>query len=249
MSKNGYVHSIETFGSVDGPGIRFVLFLQGCTLRCKYCHNPDSWKLNTGKVMTVDEVVTEVLKYREFIDASGGGITASGGEPLIQLPFLIELFKACKKHNIHTNIDTSGGIKLTKRNTQLLDELLTYTDLIMLDIKLMNPEGHKDLIGIPNEHILDFGRYVAKSKIPLWIRRVIVPGLSDSEQDLKATADYIKELNNFGIVEKIETLPYHPLGEHKWAEIGLAYPLKDWRIPTKEEVAKAEEILKAGLEH
>lgn len=248
MSKTGYVHSIETFGSVDGPGIRFVLFLQGCTLRCKYCHNPDSWKLNSGKVMTVDEVVTEVLKYREFFDASGGGITASGGEPLIQLPFLIELFKACKKNNIHTNIDTSGGIKLTNRNIELLDELLNFTDLIMLDIKLMDSLQHKDLIGIPNEHILDFGRYVAKSKTPLWIRRVIVPGLSDSEQDLKATAAYIKELNELGIVEKIEALPYHPLGVHKWSEIGLEYPLKNQRIPTKEEVTKAEEILKAGLE-
>jgi len=248
MSKTGYVHSIETFGSVDGPGIRFVLFLQGCTLRCKYCHNPDSWKLNSGKVMTVDEVITEVLKYREFFDASGGGITASGGEPLIQLPFLIELFKACKKNNIHTNIDTSGGIKLTNRNIELLDELLNFTDLIMLDIKLMDSLQHKDLIGIPNEHILDFGRYVAKSKTPLWIRRVIVPGLSDSEQDLKATAAYIKELNELGIVEKIEALPYHPLGVHKWSEIGLEYPLKNQRIPTKEEVTKAEEILKAGLE-
>ena len=247
MSKIGHIHSIETFGNVDGPGIRFILFLQGCTLRCKYCHNRDSWKINAGKEMTVDEVMTEVLKYREFFDASGGGITVSGGEPLIQLPFLIDLFKACKKNDIHTNIDTSGGIMLTNRNTELLNELLTYTDLIMLDVKLMDPEGHKELAGIPNEHILDFGRYVAKSKTPIWIRRVIIPGLSDSEEDLKATAAYIKELNELGIVEKIEAIPYHPLGEHKWAKFGLEYPLKGQRTPTKEEVEKAENILKTGL--
>lgn len=247
MSKIGHVHSIETFGNVDGPGIRFILFLQGCTLRCKYCHNRDSWKLKEGKEMTVDEMMTEVLKYREFFDASGGGITVSGGEPIIQLPFLIELFKECKKHGIHTNIDTSGGITLTDRNTELLDQLLKYTDLIMLDVKLMDPEGHKELIGVPNKHILDFGRYIAKSKTPIWIRRVIVPGLSDSEEDLKATAAYIKELNQLGTVEKVEVLPYHPMGESKWEELGLKYPLKGQRAPTKEEVKRAEEILQTGL--
>lgn len=248
MSKIGRIYSIETFGNVDGPGIRFILFLQGCTLRCKYCHNRDSWKLNAGKQMTVDEVLTEVLKYREFFDASGGGITVSGGEPLIQLPFLIELFKACKEQGIHTNIDTSGGIKLNNRNIELLNELLIYTDLMMLDVKLMDPEGHKELIGVPNDYILEFGRYVAKSKTPLWIRRVLVPGLTDAEDDLQATAAYIKELNQIGNVEKVEILPYHPMGESKWAELGFEYPLKGQPTPTKEEVKKAEEILKAGLE-
>jgi len=248
MSKIGYIHSIETFGNVDGPGIRFILFLQGCTLRCKYCHNRDSWKLNAGKEMTVDEVLKEVLKYREFFDASGGGITVSGGEPLIQLPFLIHLFKACKKYGIHTNIDTSGGILLTKRTAPLLAELLEYTDLVMFDVKLMDPKGHKELIGTPNKHILAVGRFVANSGTPLWIRRVIVPGLSDSEEDLKATAEYIKELNKIGTVEKVEVLAYHPMGEHKWDELGLEYPLKGQRTPTKEEVVRAEKILKAGLE-
>jgi len=248
MSQVGYVHSIETFGNVDGPGIRFILFLQGCTLRCKYCHNRDSWKLQSGKEMTVDEVMAEVLKYREFFDASGGGITVSGGEPIIQLAFLIELFKACKTHGIHTNIDTSGGIKLTERNKLLIDELLTFTDMIMLDVKLMDPEGHKDLIGVPNSHILDFGRYIAKTGTTLWIRRVLVPGLTDSEADLIATAEYIKELNQLGNVERIDVLPYHPMGEAKWEELGYEYPLKGQRVPTKEEVIIAEQILKAGLE-
>jgi len=248
MSTIGYVHSIETFGNVDGPGIRFILFLQGCTLRCQYCHNRDAWKINAGKEMTVDEVITEVLKYREFFDASGGGITVSGGEPLIQLPFLIELFKACKAHDIHTNIDTSGGIQLTEQNKKLVDELLTFTDMLMLDVKLIDPEGHLELTGIPNEGILDFGRYVAKSNTPLWIRRVIVPGLTDSETDLVATANYIKELNQIGTVERVDVLPYHPMGEHKWAEFGAEYPLKDQRTPTQAEIQKAERILKAGLE-
>ena len=247
MSQIGYVHSIDTFGSVDGPGIRFILFLQGCTLRCKYCHNRDSWKLNAGKQMTTSEIMTEVLKYREFFDASGGGITVSGGEPLIQLSFLIELFKYCKQHNIHTNIDTSGGIKLSEKNVELLDELLTYTDLIMLDVKLMDPVAHKELIGVSNEHILAFGRYVAKSKTPLWIRRVLVPSKTDDEADLLATAGYIKELNQVGRVERVEVLPYHTMGESKWAELGYEYPLKGQRVPTKEEVEKAENILKAGL--
>lgn len=247
MSQIGYVHSIETFGNVDGPGIRFILFLQGCTLRCKYCHNRDSWNPNTGKEMTVDEVITEVLKYREFFDASGGGITVSGGEPLMQLPFLIALFKACKAHNIHTNIDTSGGIKLTSKNSPLLDELLTYTDLLMLDVKLMDPDGHKDLVGTPNDFILDFGRHVAKSQTPLWIRRVLVPGLTDDETDLMQTANYIKELNHLGQVDRIDVLAYHPMGESKWAELGFDYPLKGQRVPTKEEIKKAELILKAGL--
>lgn len=247
-SKIGYVHSIETFGNLDGPGIRFILFLQGCTLRCKYCHNRDSWKLNESKQMTVDEVVTEVLKYREFFNASGGGVTVSGGEPLIQLEFLVELFEVLKKYDIHTNIDTSGGIKLTERNTSLFAKLLTHTDLVMLDVKLMDEEGHKELIGTPNAHIHELGRVVAKSGTPLWIRRVLVPGLSDSETDLQATAEYIRELNRLGTVEKVEVLPYHPMGEKKWEELGYDYPLKGQRIPTKEEIEKAERILKAGIE-
>ena len=247
-SKIGYVHSIETFGNLDGPGIRFILFLQGCPLRCKYCHNRDSWKLNTGREMTVPEVLTEVLKYREFFDSSGGGFTVSGGEPLIQLEFLIELFKALKKEGIHTNIDTSGGIKLTKRNTVLFSELLEYTDMVMLDVKLMDEAGHKELIGTPNAHIHELGRFIAKSGTKIWIRRVLVPGLSDSEADLVATAAYIHELNTIGTVERVEVLPYHPMGESKWEQLGYDYPLKGQRVPTREEITKANEILQQALQ-
>jgi len=248
MSNIGIVHSIETFGNLDGPGIRFILFLQGCTLRCQYCHNRDSWKLDAGKEMTVDEVMREVLKYREFFDASGGGITVSGGEPLIQLPFIIELFKACKAEGIHTNIDTSGGIRLSHRTAPLLDEVLEYTDLVMLDIKLMDLEGHKKLTGITNDYILAIGRLIVDSGTPMWIRRVLVPGLTDSEEDLRLTADYIKELNTLGTVERVEVLPYHSIGETKWTELGVDYPLKGQRSPRPEEIEKAEAILKTGLE-
>jgi len=248
MSNIGLIHSIETFGNLDGPGIRFILFLQGCTMRCQYCHNRDSWKLDAGKEMTVDQVMEEVLKYREFFEASGGGITVSGGEPLIQLPFLIELFKACKEQGIHTNIDTSGGIRLTHRTAPLLYDVLEYTDLLMLDIKLMDLEGHKKLTGISNDHILAVGRLIADSGTPLWIRRVLVPGLTDSEEDLKRTADYIKELNTLGTVERVEVLPYHSIGESKWDALGVEYPLKDQRSPSKEEILRAEAILKTGLE-
>lgn len=239
--RTAYVNTIESFGNVDGPGIRFVLFLQGCPLRCKYCHNRDSWAVHTGREMSVEQVMKEVLKYREFFDASGGGITVSGGEPLLQIPFIIELFKACKQQGIHTNIDTSGFLKLTEKNKILLDELMVYTDMMMLDIKLMDEENHQALIGVSNELILDFGRYVASKGMTLWIRRVLVPGLTDSEEDLQATAAYIKSL---GSVKRIDVLPYHPMGEPKWAELGYEYPLKGQRTPTKEEIAKAEAILK-----
>jgi len=239
--ETAYVNTIESFGNVDGPGIRFVLFLQGCPLRCKYCHNRDSWTMNTGREMSVDDVMKEVLKYREFFETSGGGITVSGGEPLLQMSFITRLFKACKKEGIHTNIDTSGFIPLTGKNKELLDELMAYTDMMMLDVKLMDPVGHKELVGVPNEGILEFGRYVASKGMPLWIRRVLVPGVSDSEEDLRLTAGYIKSL---GTVQRVDILPYHPMGEPKWAELGYEYPLKGQRTPTQEEIRRAEEILK-----
>jgi len=239
--KTAYVNTIESFGNVDGPGIRFILFLQGCPLRCKYCHNRDSWETNVGREMSVEDVMEKVRKYKPFFETSGGGITVSGGEPLLQIPFIIELFKACKKEGIHTNIDTSGFIRLTAQSKELLDELMTYTDMMMLDVKLMDPDGHKELVGVPNEGILEFGRYVASKGMPLWIRRVLVPGVSDSEEDLLATAAYI---NSLGTVERVDVLPYHPMGEPKWEELGYEYPLKGQRTPTESEVTRAEEILK-----
>ena len=238
---NGYVHSVESFGTVDGPGLRFIVFVQGCGLRCAYCHNPDSWKMKEGKVTEVSEIVSELVKYKEFFDASGGGITVSGGEPLLQMEFVTELFKECKKHGIHTNIDTSGDLHFnTEERKAQLKELLSVTDMLMLDIKMFDAHKHKQLTGKDNAHILEFGRLVSDAGIPMWIRRVLVPGLTDDEEDLKQTAEYIKTLKT---VEKIEVLPYHSMGEYKWTQMGYNYPLKGQEAPSDEVVKHAEEIL------
>ena len=233
---NGYVHSVESFGTVDGPGLRFIVFVQGCGLRCAYCHNPDSWKMKEGKVTEVSEIVSELVKY-----ASGGGITVSGGEPLLQMEFVTELFKECKKHGIHTNIDTSGDLKFnTEERKQQLKELLAVTDMLMLDIKMFDAQKHKQLTGKDNAHILEFGHLVSDVGIPMWIRRVLVPGLTDDEDDLQKTAEYIKTLKT---VKKIEVLPYHSMGEYKWKQLGYDYPL-DGQLPPSDELVKhAEEIL------
>lgn len=241
---NGYVHSIESFGSVDGPGIRFVLFLQGCALRCLYCHNPDSWKMREGKSRSVTEIMAEVIKYKEFLQVSGGGITVSGGDPLLQIPFVTELFKECKKQGIHTNLDTSGDIILSDHHREQLDQLLSVTDMIMLDIKVFDSERHQQLTGKTNEHILEFGRFVSKANIPIWIRHVLVPGVTGDDEDLEKIANYIRSLKT---VEKIEVLPYHSLGAYKWEQLGYEYRLKDIQPPDAETVSRAEKILKAAL--
>lgn len=242
---DGYVHSIESFGSVDGPGIRFILFLQGCALRCAYCHNPDSWKMAEGKNRSVTEIFSEILKYKEFFETSGGGVTVSGGEPLLQMPFVTELFKECKKHGIHTNIDTSGDLRLSSDSRkEQFRQLLEVTDLVMLDIKLMDSEGHEKLAGKTNEHILELGRFISEEGVPMWIRRVLVPNVTDSDEDLEKTAAYIGSLKT---VEKVEVLPYHTMGEYKWEQMGYDYPLKDVQAPSEELVKHAEAILNKGL--
>lgn len=243
----GRIHSVESFGAVDGPGLRYVVFTQGCLLRCQYCHNADTWKIGNGKEMTVQEIMDDVLSYLPFFEASGGGITVSGGEPLLQMDFLIELFKECKKHGIHTTIDSSGGPFNRRPNfMEKLDELLQYTDLILLDLKHIDSEKHKFITGMTNEHILDFAQYLSEKNIPIWIRHVLVPTLSDFDEDLLRLADFIKTLNN---VEKIEVLPYHKLGVYKWESLGLEYKLKDVEPPSQERVENAKRILNAALAH
>ncbi|MEN0648270.1 pyruvate formate-lyase-activating protein [Caldifermentibacillus hisashii] len=243
----GRIHSVESFGAVDGPGLRYVVFTQGCLLRCQYCHNADTWKIGNGKEMTVQEIMDDVLSYLPFFEASGGGITVSGGEPLLQMDFLIELFKECKKHGIHTTIDSSGGPFNRRPNfMEKLDELLQYTDLILLDLKHIDSEKHKFITGMTNEHILDFAQYLSEKNIPVWIRHVLVPTLSDFDEDLLRLADFIKTLNN---VEKIEVLPYHKLGVYKWETLGLEYKLKDVEPPSQERVENAKRILNAALAH
>lgn len=242
---NGNIHSIETFGTVDGPGIRYVVFLQGCLLRCQFCHNADTWEIGTGKQMSVDEIIQDLSSYLPFIEASGGGITVSGGEPLLQISFLIELFKECKKRGIHTAVDSSGGCYSTSLPFQeQLSELIQYTDLILLDIKHINPKKHKKLTGMTNDHIIQFARFLSEHKVAVWIRHVLVPTVTNDEKDLNELGDFIGTLKN---VKKVEILPYHKLGVYKWEALGLEYPLKDINPPSDEEVEKAYEILTKNI--
>ena len=235
----GKIHSIETFGAVDGPGIRFVVFLQGCPMRCKYCHNPDTWKLDAGKDMSVRELMTEILKYRHYF-GSDGGVTVSGGEPLVQIDFVIELFKALKAEGIHTCIDTSGA-SFNQEIIAKIDELLSYTDLVLLDIKHIDNNMHKELTGLNNDNILRFAEYLDSKKIPVWIRHVIVPTITTDEKYLMSLKMFIDTLSN---VEKVEVLPYHTLGVAKYKELDIPYPLEGVEAPTKKEMEIANKILK-----
>ena len=240
---NGNIHSIETLGTVDGPGIRYVVFTQGCLLRCQFCHNADTWEIGSGKPMAVSEIMNDLTSYLPFIQASGGGITVSGGEPLLQIPFLVELFKACKSKGIHTTIDSSGGCFSSSAHfLEGLEELLLYTDLILLDLKHINRKKHIKLTGMANDHILEFAKFLSSHKVPVWIRHVLVPSVTDDPTDLKELGEFIGSLEN---VQKIEILPYHKLGVYKWEALGHEYPLKDIEPPSEEKVQYAlEQITK-----
>lgn len=237
MDKKNYakIHSIETFGTVDGPGIRFVTFFQGCNLQCKYCHNRDTWDINEGVYISVEELFENILKYKTYITPNGG-FTASGGEPLLQPYFLISLFKKLKSVGIHTAIDTSGMVEITEP----IKELLSLTDLVLLDIKHINSEKSKDLIGFSNKKEIEFAKYLSDNNIPVWIRQVIIPGITDNEQDLLELKNFILSLKN---VKNIELLPYHNLGKHKWENLGFEYALKDTKPANSEDIEKAKKIL------
>ena len=230
----GRIHSFESFSTVDGPGVRFVIFLQGCPLRCKYCHNRDTRDVSLGEVYTANEVVEKVLNYKEYI-CENGGVTISGGEPLIQLDFVIEIFKKLKEYNIHTTLDTSGFI-----DTDKLKNLLEYTDLVLLDLKQMDDDSHKDLIGVSNEKILKFAKYLSDNNIPMWIRHVLVPGHTDKEEHLIKLKEFIQTLNS---VEKVEVLAYHTMGKDKWELLGEVYPLEGVPEASEQDIVRAEEIL------
>lgn len=241
----GYVHSLESFGSVDGPGVRFVVFLQGCNMRCKYCHNPETWNKG-GEEWTTKALFERAWKYHNYWgkDLKSGGITVSGGEPLLQIDFVTAFLKTAKEHGVHTAIDTAG--QPFSENELFLakfDKLLQYTDLVILDLKEIDNEKHKALTGHGNKNILQMARYVSDKDIPLWIRHVLVPGLTDDLDGLAEMTGFIEELKT---VERVEILPYHTLGLFKWDKLGLDYPLKDVRTPTGDEVKKAEEILKVN---
>lgn len=237
----GRIHSFESFGTVDGPGIRFVVFMQGCPLRCQYCHNPDTWLAGGGTEYSVESIVERVLKYKNYY-GNNGGITVSGGEPLLQIDFVIELFTALKAKGIHTCVDTSGITfnPASQASVEKHEKLLAVTDLVMLDIKHIDDAACKKLTGQSNERTLAFARFLSEHKQPMWIRQVLVPGLTDNENSLKATRAFIDSLQS---VEKVEVLPYHTLGTVKYEKLGLSYPLKDVQPPDKESVNKAKEIL------
>lgn len=239
--REGNIHSVETCGTVDGPGLRYVIFTQGCLLRCQFCHNPDTWKVGDGRKMTVDELVQDIKGYIPFFNSTGGGVTVSGGEPLIQVDFLLELFTELKKLGVHTTIDTSAGcFNRSDRFLNTLNQVLELTDLVLFDLKQIDAKEHKVLTGLSNEHILDMARYLDEKNVPVWIRHVLVPGGSDNDEYLHRLSDFIDTLNN---VEKIEVLPYHELGVYKWENLGLKYPLEGVEPPTEDRVKNAEDIL------
>ena len=237
---NGFVHSVESFGTVDGPGIRFVIFMQGCPMRCLYCHNPDTWDINTGSVVTADDLLEKFNKNRSFY--SNGGITVTGGEPLLQIDFLLELFEKAKKEGIHTCIDTSG-VTFTSSGTEYrskLDRLMEYTNLVMLDIKHINNEEHYRLTGHGNENILEFAEYLSEKNIPVWVRHVIVPGITDKEEYLRGLGAFIAGLKN---VKALDVLPYHTMGVSKYKELNIEYPLEGVPSATKELALKSKNII------
>ncbi|MGN1191458.1 MAG: pyruvate formate-lyase-activating protein [Dorea sp.] len=239
----GYIHSLESFGSVDGPGVRYVIFTSGCAMRCQFCHNPDTWNMQSGTPYTADELIEKALKYRTYW-GSKGGITVSGGEPLLQIDFLTELFQKAKEQGIHTTLDTSGNP--FTREEPFFDKfcrLMEVTDLVMLDIKQIDEEQHKILTGYTNQNILDMARFLSDIKKPVWIRHVLVPERSDRDDYLERLQEFILTLKN---VERVEVLPYHTLGVFKWKELGFEYQLEGINPPTKDRVENANRILKTN---
>ena len=236
----GAIHSIETFGSVDGPGIRFIVFLKGCKLRCKYCHNADTWDPNSEDMRTPDELLDFAERYRSYW-GTDGGITVSGGEPLLQIDFLIELFKKAKERGINTCIDTALQ-PFTREEPffSKFEELMKYTDLLLVDIKHIDRDEHIELTGLPNDNIFDGFKYLSEISKPIWIRHVLVPGITDDDEYLKRTREFIETLSN---VEKIEVLPYHSMGQHKFETLGIPYKLDGVKSPSKDRVDNAMKIL------
>lgn len=240
----GRIHSFESFGTVDGPGIRYVIFLQGCPLRCQYCHNPDTWTAG-GKEYTVEQVVSQALRYQNYFGEKGG-VTVTGGEPLLQIDFVTELFTKLKEKGVHTCVDTSGFTFREKDpvSVEKHEKLLAVADLFLLDIKHIDDEKCKRLTGQSNANTLAFAKFLSEHGKAMWIRQVLVPNLTDDEEDLKKTRAFIDGLKT---VERVEVLPYHTMGEIKYEKMGMEYPLKGVEPPSKEKVANAKRILTEGI--
>ena len=237
----GNIHSVETFGTVDGPGIRLVIFFQGCPMRCLYCHNPDTWDKNAGKKMTADELIQIYIRNRPFY--AEGGITATGGEPMLQLSFLTELFEAAQAKGIHTCLDTSG-ICYDPDHTEAAERLLGATNLVMLDIKHIDDEMHQKLTGHSNRRILQFAEHISKKGVPLWIRHVIVPGWTDSEDEQFRLGSFIGGLKT---LKAVDVLPYHDMGKAKYEALQIPYPLDGTKPVTQEEALKARTNIIRGI--
>ena len=229
------IHSFESLGAVDGPGIRYVIFTQGCHLKCKYCQNRDTWDMNSGTIYNIQDIVEKIERYVPYMQGKGG-ITVSGGEPLLQPDALITLFKEMKKRNINTAIDTSGNMPITDK----IKEIIDLTDLFLLDIKCINDEICKDLVGVSNKLELEFAKYLSENGKDMWIRQVLIPGYTDKEEDLIKLREFINSLKT---VKKVEILPYHNLGKFKWDNMNVPYEFENVKVPTNEEVKKAKEIL------
>lgn len=236
----GMIHSIETFGTVDGPGVRYVVFVKGCPMRCQYCHNPDTWEMAGGDKRTVQDIMDDYEKYKPFL--RGGGITVTGGEPLMQIDFLIELFEEAKRRDVHTCLDTSG-IMFRRDNPDLLakyERLMEVTDLIMLDIKHIDPEEHKKLTGQPCDNIFDFLKFIDEKEKTIWIRHVIVPGITLIPEYLERLGTFIAQFTH---VKALDVLPYHNMGKTKYEQMGIDYVLKDVEEATKDDAIKARTII------
>lgn len=240
----GHIHSTESFGAADGPGVRFMVFMQGCHMRCRYCHNPDTWKMDGGDEVTADEILKRALRFKPYW-GKDGGITISGGEPLLQIDFVIELFKKAKELGINTCIDTAGN-PFTKEEPffSKFEELMKYTDLLLLDLKEINPTRHKDLTGFDNSNIIEMAKYLSEINKPVWIRHVLVPEHSDFDEDLDALGDFIDTLSN---VDRVEILPYHTLGKFKWENLGIPYTLESISPPSAERIENAKQRIHAGI--
>ena len=240
----GHIHSTESFGAADGPGVRFIVFMQGCHMRCRYCHNPDTWKMDGGDEVTADEILKRALRFKPYW-GKDGGITISGGEPLLQIDFVIELFKKAKELGINTCVDTAGN-PFTKEEPffSKFEELMKYTDLLLLDLKEINPTRHKDLTGFDNSNIIEMAKYLSEINKPVWIRHVLVPEHSDFDEDLDALGDFIDTLSN---VDRVEILPYHTLGKFKWENLGIPYTLESISPPSAERIENAKQRIHAGI--
>ncbi|MBQ1274639.1 MAG: pyruvate formate-lyase-activating protein [Cellulosilyticum sp.] len=232
----GRIHSIETCGAVDGPGLRYIVFTQGCPLRCQYCHNPDTWKATDGNETTTEELIEDIVKYKSFMNASNGGVTVSGGEPFLQPEFLKDLLMKCKENGLHTAVDSSGYV-----NLNIADPILDYTDLVLLDIKSYNKDVFKSLTGVELDRTIAFAKHLEQRGIPIWLRYVFVPNLTDNHEDIEHLAQFLSTLTN---LQRIDILPFHKMGEYKWEQLGYDYKLADTKEPTVDETNAAADIFR-----